>query len=500
MARYRALAVLVAFSLLGLLQAQALAQDAVHVSGVPDELSFPLARGRNVVLTATVEGAEPRAVWLARSKEAGARFMLSRVRQGVYQVNLAEPEVAGILRGQDGGQFHIFAELPDGQTISSIPIQYAVTKPLTMPPRIFVRVDGKRREILGWPFADLLERPAFRAQFSGESLLFSSPEFSEALRSASGGVTRWFSPEKVQDVEFEFRAGADGPSAQARVKDRSWPAQATNTAGLLRLPVSPELRQAWYEQGTVELVCTEADQEAARLTLTAPPRRLDLPDGKAEMTIVQRTSKEVPGSDGYLDIYIDDITAGQTLLTLSGADGDRLIDQKSVRQGDTVRFATGDGLYTLTMRKMVNFLIGDDYAVFEVALAAPAEEEAEQQKIQALLAAVESSGLTFIRNDQPLTAAQMAAHLREKLEYAGPKVHTLDQFITRVASASWTSGEDYRVKLADGSEVKARIWLRDQAAKLPQKAPEAQPLQPEGAQPPAAESPQAPKAASPSAQ
>ena len=45
-----------------------------------------------------------------------------------------------------------------------------------------------------------------------------------------------------------------------------------------------------------------------------------------------------------------------------------LVQRKSVKQGDSVRFRLSENEYTLTLKKLVNLLLGDDYAEFVVAL------------------------------------------------------------------------------------------------------------------------------------
>jgi protein tyrosine phosphatase (PTP) superfamily phosphohydrolase (DUF442 family) len=227
------------------------------------------------------------------------------------------------------------------------------------------------------------------------------------------------------------------------------------------------MRLAWEEAQALHLVCTEAGAEVLGLRFRAPPSRLDLPGGKAEATITQRTSKAVPGSDGYLAIYLDDITAGQARLSLATADGEDPIDGKSVREGDSVTFATRDTLYALTVTKLVNYLLGDDYGVLEVARATPEMEKAEQERIRGFLAALAKEEASFLAGKAERTAAEVAASLRARLDSGAAKAPTLERFIDRVASRSPDTGQEMQVRGASGERIRARTWLDALAAKVP---------------------------------
>jgi hypothetical protein len=56
--------------------------------------------------------------------------------------------------------------------------------------------------------------------------------------------------------------------------------------------------------------------------------------------------------------------------------------------------------------------------------------------------------------------------LRTKWETAGSKIATVEQFIDEIASESTLSGETYRVRRADGTEVPASEYLRDMLKRI----------------------------------
>jgi hypothetical protein len=83
----------------------------------------------------------------------------------------------------------------------------------------------------------------------------------------------------------------------------------------------------------------------------------------------------------------------------------------------------------------------------------------ENEKIEALLAAVRDSHLTFTRNGTPYPSDQAADHLRQKWDYAGKRIKTARQFIDRLASESSVSHTPYTLTLANGSTIPSRDWL-----------------------------------------
>ena len=91
----------------------------------------------------------------------------------------------------------------------------------------------------------------------------------------------------------------------------------------------------------------------------------------------------------------------------------------------------------------------------------------EAQKIQALIASVEHlQGAVFIRNGTEHDAAAAADHLRRKLDYAGSRIKTADQFIDKLATGSSMSGKPYKIRFADGHSVESAVYFREQLRKL----------------------------------
>lgn len=91
----------------------------------------------------------------------------------------------------------------------------------------------------------------------------------------------------------------------------------------------------------------------------------------------------------------------------------------------------------------------------------------ETRKIEYLLSVIESlPNAQFIRNGAAYDGKTAAEHLRLKLQKAGSRVVTADDFIRVCAAASSTSGEPYRIRFADGRTVTSEAYLRQRLAEF----------------------------------
>lgn len=101
---------------------------------------------------------------------------------------------------------------------------------------------------------------------------------------------------------------------------------------------------------------------------------LTLPRDPLQVTIVQRGSKSIQGSNETVDVRVGDVTAGQVLVEVLPPSGPPFVDTISMKPGDVVKFQVADKAYHLTLVKLQNFLFGDDIAVFEVSTKPPSAE------------------------------------------------------------------------------------------------------------------------------
>jgi hypothetical protein len=108
--------------------------------------------------------------------------------------------------------------------------------------------------------------------------------------------------------------------------------------------------------------------------------------------------------------------------------------------------------------------------VFAISMPVHAGElpPGEAARIEYLLTAVrELQGAEFIRNGMAHDASSAAVHLRRKLNAAGARIKSADDFIDLCASASSITGRPYRIRFQDGSEIDARQYLRQKLAEYP---------------------------------
>lgn len=83
--------------------------------------------------------------------------------------------------------------------------------------------------------------------------------------------------------------------------------------------------------------------------------------------------------------------------------------------------------------------------------SALARDAHEQARIDYLINSLGSlKDAVFIRNGSEYDAKSAQDHLRTKLNYAGDRVQTAEQFIKYVASGSSLSHRPYQIRFADG--------------------------------------------------
>jgi len=95
-----------------------------------------------------------------------------------------------------------------------------------------------------------------------------------------------------------------------------------------------------------------------------------------------------------------------------------------------------------------------------LALSAAA---ATRDEIEALLQYLGSlEGASLVRNGETHTPKEAVSHLRMKLEKAGTRVQTAEDFIRLCATRSVVSGKVYLIRFQDGREVESAVVLLKQ--------------------------------------
>jgi len=91
----------------------------------------------------------------------------------------------------------------------------------------------------------------------------------------------------------------------------------------------------------------------------------------------------------------------------------------------------------------------------------------EEQKIDQLISYIETmKDVVFVRNDTEYSAKQAAEHLRMKREKAGTRVKTAREFIEKVGSKSYLSGENYMIKFKSGNKVTSQFILMKELERI----------------------------------
>lgn len=92
----------------------------------------------------------------------------------------------------------------------------------------------------------------------------------------------------------------------------------------------------------------------------------------------------------------------------------------------------------------------------------------ETDKIKFLLTELGKSDakLKFIRNGEEFSGQEAREHMQKKLDYAGNKIKTVNDFIDQIATKSYLTGNTYYVKLPNGTKIESAKWLRETLKKL----------------------------------
>lgn len=78
----------------------------------------------------------------------------------------------------------------------------------------------------------------------------------------------------------------------------------------------------------------------------------------------------------------------------------------------------------------------------------------EKRTIEALIASVEQlTDAVFKRNGKGYKAAAAAEFLRRKWRLLGSEIHSAEDFVSKVASVSSTTGRPYSIRFSDGREM-----------------------------------------------
>jgi hypothetical protein len=399
-------------------------QPSLRLSGIPKRLELPLPSGSNLVLTATVQGASPKQVWLAKDRSSSLRALFTPTGGSEFQINLAADEVTTLLKASATRKFQVFAELPDGKVLQSIPVSYAVRQTLH-------------------------KAPYCRAYQKG----------ADTPKACTHHDIYWCVPTQITKIEVTRQKEAEPGPVRLAVGKKEWAFEPYDQKRTSQMRLTPEIHKAWKEKGALMVQYKRGPSWQTVATLNAKPGSLDFPGHVESVTIYQRRWKKIPGSRNYLSIRLGDITGGQVRMGVVDLNYQHIIEDTSVGQGDCLTLKLAEEQYVIFVRRMINQLLGDDWVVIDISRI----DGPTLKKIEKLLTAVESSEDTWLSGEESYTGREMAASLRERLTKPGPRIKKLDDFISLYASRPSPSAKAYRVKTKDGKTLEAKRWYKKKA-------------------------------------
>lgn len=94
-------------------------------------------------------------------------------------------------------------------------------------------------------------------------------------------------------------------------------------------------------------------------------------------------------------------------------------------------------------------------------------KRSESDKIERLITLLNGlTGASFVRNGKTYRVDEAVAHMRMKWDWKKDRIKTVDDFIRIIASKSSVSGKPYLIRLADGAEMPAEEWFRQQLRRM----------------------------------
>ena len=93
--------------------------------------------------------------------------------------------------------------------------------------------------------------------------------------------------------------------------------------------------------------------------------------------------------------------------------------------------------------------------------AAETGEAYEHHKIMQLVKAISELRAVFIRNGSEYSSEEAGNHMKYKLDVAGNRIQTAKEFIDKVASKSYLTGQPYMIRFNDGTTRPSHDWLME---------------------------------------
>ena len=401
-------------------------QTGIRLTRIPELVRLPAAPGTNLLLEAELD-ATTTDIWLATDLSSRDRLALTPAGERRWQLNLADPRLATMLpAGRDGGELFVFATIA-GTTHKSAAVAWA------------------------------------RNQTHDQSIRCLVRSLAGTTTTVAGDGSAWLDATKTERIELQGVTSRQA-AVLARFGEQSRPLQRRGDAGGWAIELDAALREQLRAATTLEI---EANLGAAstvfRFALVPPT--LALAGDSTPLVIAQRNAAEVPGSNGWLRVHVDDITMGSTMLHVTSADGATVIAPQLLFARDHVELPLAEARYVLVIDKLVNLLLGEDRAELHVRPA----KGFVPDRIGELLRATAASDDTFLFADQELPGSMARVALVASLESHRGPAPTVDDFIDTIAASASTTERSIAVRCKDGTTVTMSQWLRARLRELDNK-------------------------------
>ncbi len=191
-----------------------------------------------------------------------------------------------------------------------------------------------------------------------------------------------------------------------------------------------------------------------------------------EIKIVQRGSKVIKGSEGDVELIINDITNGSTEVKIEGIENSKTYYKNYLREGEYGVFRYEKYFYRVIINSFEEHIFHDDYAFIAFRSVSEQKGKVEAQivsnekeihitpdEIRTHLNKIKTCGLKFIRNDETWVDSTMSYHLENKYLINNKDIKTRADFIKKVVSGSSLTGERYKVITDNGDTISIVKWL-----------------------------------------
>ncbi|MBJ2175846.1 DUF5329 family protein [Aureibaculum sp. A20] len=191
-----------------------------------------------------------------------------------------------------------------------------------------------------------------------------------------------------------------------------------------------------------------------------------------EIKIAQRGSKVIKGSEGDVELILNDITGGSTEVSIVGIENNQTYYKNYLGEGEYGVFQYGKYFYRVKINSFEEHIFHDDYAFITFRTVSEEKGKAEAQiisneeeipitpkEIRAYLNKIKTSGFKFIRSDEVWSDSIMSNHLENKYILNSKDIKTRSDFINKVAKSSSLTGEQYNVITQNSDTIAMVKWL-----------------------------------------